>query len=325
MAVTIRRASAGTVCVLGGTGFVGQHLIRRLVDGGYRLRVITRHRERHRDLFVMPGVELLEGDVNDLNQLRDFFAGCDAVINLLAILHERHRGEFQKMHVVLPSRIIQACEDSAVRRLIHMSALNADASSDTSRYLHSRGQGERLVRQASTRLDVTIFRPSVIFGPGDRFFNRFAWMLRAAPLLFPVVCAPSRLAPVYVADVVDAIAVALGERSTCGEVYDLCGPRVYTMEQLVELTAHVIGVRRYLIGLGPLPSRLLAMVLGRLPGRLFTRDNYLSLQKDTVCAASRWQQLGIHPHTVEAMIPRYLAAATARGQYDRFRSRHRNG
>jgi NADH dehydrogenase len=300
---------------LGGTGFVGQHLVNRLADEGYRVRVITRHRERHRALLVHPEVDLIEGDIHAVEVLRQHFSGCAAVINLAAILNERRRGDFQQVHVVLPGKIIQACRDRGVKRLLHMSALNADTRADTSRYLHSKGQGEKLLQVASNDLDITIFRPSIIFGPGDHFFTRFARLLRLTPLPFPVVGAAARFAPVFVEDVVQAYVVALRNAKTIGQTYELCGPRVYTMRELVQFTATTVKLKRMLISCGPLLSALMGRLFGLLPGKLLTYDNVVSMRQDNVCKSTFPAVFALQPLGIEGIVPMYLGQTTVRGRY----------
>ena len=315
MRVESRAASQGTVCVLGGTGFVGRHMVNHLADEGYQVRVITRHRERHRELLVRPEVEVVEGDINDLDVLRNYFTGCAVVINLAAILNERRRGDFQNVHVVLPGKIIQACRDRGVKRLLHMSALNADARADTSRYLHSKGQGEKLMQVASKDLDITIFRPSVIFGEDDHFFNRFGLFLSLSPLPFPVVCAGARIAPIFVGDVVQAFARSLTNPATIGQTYGLCGPKSYTLRELVEFTASTLGLKRTLINCGPLLSAIQARVLGLLPGKLLTHDNVLSMKRDNVCPEPFPAVFALEPVSIEACVPMYLGRRNIRGRY----------
>lgn len=294
------------LCVLGGTGFVGRQLLNQLTPGGHRIKVLTRRRERHRDLRVLPTVELLEADVHDLATLREAFRGCDAVINLVGILNEAGQG-FAAMHVELPRKIAQACKETGVRRVLQMSALHADAANGSSHYLRTKGAGEDLMHAAAADgLQVTSFRPSVIFGPRDSFINRFAGLLRLAPYLFPLACPDSRFAPVYVGDVARAFIVALENGATIGNRYDLCGPRVYTLREIVELTARQFGLRRKIVGLNDGLSRLQARLFEFVPDRPFTLDNYRSLQVDSVCRNdSGLLRLGITPISLEAILPRY--------------------
>ncbi len=319
MNVEFVRAQRPLVCVLGGTGFVGHHLVNHLVENGYRVRVASRRPMRHRDLAVLPHVELLEADVHTPQDLARLFTDCSAVVNLVAILNEERAGDFQRVHVELPRKIIQACQEQGVTRLLHMSALNADPRGDLSRYLTSKGEGEALVHSVEG-LEVTSFRPSVIFGLGDHFFNRFAALLRGAPLLFPLACPRSRFAPVYVDDVAGAMLKSLADRHTIGQRYDLCGPHAYTLQQLVEFTARTIGVRRLILPLGDGLSRLQARIMQHLPGKPFTYDNYLSLQVDSICRQGFPAIFGIDPQPIESIVPLYLANRTLRGRYDQFRA-----
>ena len=312
-----------TLCMPGGTGFVGRHLADRLVALGHRLRIPTRHRERHKELLVLPAVELVETDLGDEAALRELLAGCDAVIHLVGILHEERPGDFRRVHVELPQRLLQAARECGVRRFLHMSALGADPAGP-SQYLRSKGEGEEAVhRLADPRLPVTSFRPAVIFGPDDHFFNHFARLLRLAPVL-PLPCPQARLAPVYVGDVVEAFVQALEDRRTFGQRYELCGPRAYTLEELVRYLAQVLGLRRRIWPLSDRLSRLQARILEHLPGRPFTLDNYRSLQRPSVCQGPFPEVFGIRPTPVEAVVPYYLGRQDQRSLYDRLRSQARH-
>jgi NADH dehydrogenase len=310
------------VCLLGGTGFVGHHLTARLCAAGVRCRVVTRHPQRHRDQLVLPGLELVPGDVRDAQSLARHFAGCGAVINLIGILNEAGRpGEgFRELHVELVDRIAEAGRAAGVQRLLHMSALHASAGKGSSEYLRSKGEGEN---QAHTRghssMRVTSFRPSVIFGPGDSFFNRFAALIRRAPGVFPLACPDARFQPVYVGDVAEAFVTALTDRTTWDRHFDLCGPRVMTLREVVELTARVTGRKIWVVGLNDFLSRLQGRVLGHFPGRPFTYDNYLSLQTDSVCEQNHLEELGIHPRDPEGVVPLYLGSQGRLGRYSQFR------
>ncbi|MFW5452231.1 complex I NDUFA9 subunit family protein [Thioalkalivibrio sulfidiphilus] len=305
-----------TVCVLGGTGFVGSHLVARLVADSRRVRVITRRQQRHRHLLVLPGVRLVEGDAQDPAFLRQQFAGCEAVINLVGILNEKgHDGSgFRRAHVDLARHVMDACRATGVRRLLHMSALNADSGTGTSLYLRTKGEAENLVRSQAGDIQVTVFRPSVIFGPGDSFLNRFAALLRISPIL-PLACPQARFAPVYVGDVVARFADSLEDPDSFGQRYDLCGPRIYTLMELVRYTARTIGVRRAIIGLPDWASKLQAIVFEYVPGKPFSLDNYRSLQKHSVCPAG-----GTCPTALEAVAPRYLGRQDRESRIQHLRS-----
>ena len=293
------------ICVLGGTGFVGRHLAVRLANRGYSLRVLTRHPQRRREVRVLPGAELIGADIHDPKVLIEQFAGCDAVINLVGVLHEYPTQSFRTVHAELPAKVVEACRATKVKRLLHMSALHADAAKGPSQYLFTKGQGEYTVMQAKD-LAVTCFKPSIIFAPDDDFFNKFAGLLKFN-LVLPLACPNSRFAPVYVEDVAQAFEVALENDATIGQRYELCGPRVYTFKEIVEDIARMLGKRRCVVGLPGALAQLQAKIFGMLPVKIFTMDNYLSLQVDSVCSCNGLEALGITPHSVEGIMLTHFA------------------
>ena len=310
-----------TICILGGTGFVGRHLANRLTQDGYRVRILTRRRERHRELLVNPAINLLEANIHEPSALARHFQDVDAVINLVGILNDpdRRGAGFQRAHVELPRKVVDAARAAGVTRLLHMSALNADAGERQCRYLMSKGAGEDLVHAAAgPDLLVTSFRPSVIFGEGDSFFNRFATLLKLSPGMFPLACPDSSFAPVCIDDVTGAMCRAL-DQATGGERLELCGPEVFTLRALVEYTRDQLGLHCAIIGLGKRMSRLQAQLLGLLPGQPFTLDNFYALQKDSICVSNALPTLGINPTPVAAVVPGYLAGQSSRARYRELR------
>ncbi|MFO7593911.1 MAG: complex I NDUFA9 subunit family protein, partial [Pseudomonadota bacterium] len=249
------------ICILGGSGFVGRHLAARLVRDGHQVRVLTRRREPHRDLLVLPTLELRECNIHDETALQEAMAGCDVVINLVGILNEKgHSGQgFYRAHVELAKKVVTACRANSITRLLHMSALGADAEHGGSDYQKSKGEAEKLVH-AGEGLTVTSFRPSVIFGPDDSFINRFAGLLKRVPLAFPLACAQTRFAPVYVGDVAECYARAIDNPATFGKSFELCGPNQYTLYQLVKYTSTQLGLHRWIIPLPDWASKLQAQV-----------------------------------------------------------------
>lgn len=309
------------ICILGGTGFVGRHLANALGDAEVSMRVLTRNRERQRDLLVIPNLELVQADIHDPAVLRKHFAESEIVINLVGILNDRHRDgrEFQQAHVNLPRQIVDICRQTGVRRLLQMSALGA-ASDAPSKYQQTKAEGEALVLAADApHFATTSFRPSVIFGPGDSFFTRFANLLKIAPGFFPLPTPEARFSPVYVGDVAQAFINSLDERNTFGRSIELCGPRTYTLRELVEYTAEVSGHKRRIVGLSDSLSRLQARILGRFPGQPYSYDNYLSATRDNVGSGDGLRQLDITPTALEAIVPSYLSDFGARRRYDLFR------
>ncbi len=316
-----------SVCVLGGGGFVGRHLVALLAARGCKVRVPARRREDAKGLVVLPGVEVVETDVHDPANLDRLLAGMDAAVNLVGILHETapahgnpdkaRRGSFRHAHVELPAKLVRACRDTGVRRLLHMSALGADPAS-RSAYQRSKAEGEALVLKAAD-LDVTVFRPSVIFGPGDSFLSLFGDLMQLAPVI-PLAGASARFQPVFVADVARAFADALDRPETIGQAYDLCGPEVYTLAQLVKLTAGALGLRRVVVPLGAGPSYAFARLMELKPGqKVMTRDNWYAMQADNVCPADCPAPFG-PPTPLESVIG-YLREAHPRRHYHGFRAR----
>ena len=305
-----------SVCMLGGSGFVGSHLAARLAGEGIQVRVITRNADRAKHLNVLPTVKLIQGNCHDSALLQEAFTGVDAVINLVGILNEKGRkGDgFRHAHVELTRKVLDACEATGVKRLLHMSALNADGGGP-SHYLRSKGEAESLIQVHGRRgLDATIYQPSTIFGEGDSFTNRFAGLLRLLPV-FPLACPDSRMAPVYVGNVVDAFMRGLQDRDTIGQRYQLCGPDVMTLKEIVRYLADTMGRRRLIIGLPDFLACLQANVMEFVPGKPFSKDNYNSLQKDAVCRTDGLARLGITPVGMDAAVPRYLAHRDLRGRY----------
>lgn len=309
------------ICVLGGTGFVGKAIVARLAKQGCQVRVLTRRRERHKDLLVLPDVEVIEADVQHPPALEHYFSDCDAVINLVGILNEKRDDGmgFRRAHVDLTEKVVHACQQRGVHRLLHMSALHADAKRGPSYYLRSKGEALALVHAAKD-LNVTSFCPSVIFGPGDNFFNQFAKLLRLMPGVMPLACPNSKLAPVYVGDVAEAFVRSLNNPATYGQTYNLCGPQSYTLKQLVQYTAQQAGMPRWIIGLSPGLSRLMANIFQYVPFfKPITRDNYRSLQVDSVCQEPFPPIFGITPRSLEEIVPMYLAHVRSREKYNELR------
>ena len=295
------------VFVLGGTGFVGQHLLHRLARAGLQCRVPTRHPDRHRHLRLVPGCELCEISGWEIGPLAEAMAGCTVLINLVGILNESGARTFEQAHVRTVEMATRAALQTGVTRYLHMSALHANAASGPSDYLRTKGRGEALALAAGGQgLAVTSFRPSVIFGPGDSFFNRFAGLLRLLPGPFPLACPDARFAPVYVGNVVDAMLCCLDAPDTHGKTYELCGPRVFTLRELVIYSGERIGREVWVIDLNDRLARLQARVFQRLPGKPFTLDNYLSLQVDSLCAHDGLKELGIAATDIDFIVPGYL-------------------
>lgn len=309
-----------TVCILGGTGFVGRQIANRLANTPIHIKVLTRRRERNRHLLPIPNLELVETDIHDAQQLAAQLEGVDAVINLVAILNESKKPgrDFETVHVRLVEKLLEACQTAGVKRLLHMSALGADIDGP-SRYQQTKGEGERLALAANgDDLAVTVFKPSVVFGPADSFLNTFAGLLRMAPVM-PLPTPEAKFQPVYVDDVAAAFETALSDRRTFGRTYELGGPTVYSLKTLVRYVAELLGIRRAIVGLPDGLSRLQGRIMQRVPGQPYTYDNYLSAQVDNVCSHNALPDLGIHPTALEAVAPGYLGGQKSRDRYDEWR------
>ena len=297
------------IAVLGGTGFIGKHLVCELARRGNAVRVLSRRRERQRDLLVIPGLEIVDADVYSAASLSTALRGCDVAINLVGILNTRERQShcFEGAHVRIPENIVEAARFNRMTRILHMSALNASPQAP-SEYLRSKAAGEdRMHELAGNDLNITSFRPSVVFGPGDSFFNLFAQLLRLSPFIFPLACSQSRFAPVSVGNVVSAFADSVENNASYAQRYDLCGPTTYTLEELVRYTASQIGVQPKILPLSDGLAKLQASILEKLPGQLFTLDNFQSMQIDCTCEHSGLADLNIDPQSLESIVPTYLS------------------
>jgi NADH dehydrogenase len=304
--------------LLGGTGFVGRALVQRLAADGHDVRVLSRNPAAHRDRLLAPGAELRQCNVYDPVMLRAAFAGCDAVINLVGILNEKgdDGSGFRRTHVELTRTVIDACQATGTRRLVQMSALNAGRG--RSHYLASRGEAETLVRASG--LDWTILQPSVLFGDGDGLFTRFAALLRAFPVV-PLARAGCRFAPVFIGDVVEAMVRALQDPAAIGQTYELYGPDVFTLREIVRMTARQLGLRRLVIPLPDVLGRAQAFACDFVPGKPFSSDNFRSLQSDSVGGVDGLHRLGIAPTRIADVLPDLLGDTGDRqARLDRYRA-----
>ena len=300
---------AQSIVVLGGTGFLGTRLVARLIKDGRRVTVLSRDREQHKHLLVLPGLTLENCDVYVEAQLSERFRGKDVVINLIGILNERGFGGsgFRRAHTELTRSVLQAARSAGVTRLLQVSALKA-AVDAPSHYLRSKGDAEQLIRESSSALDWTIFQPAVMFGPRDSFLNRFAGLLATIPWVFPLAKPNARFQPVLVDDVIEAMLHCLHGGATSRQTYELGGPQIYALREIVGLVAKLIGRRRWIIGLPDPVARMQALLMDFVPGRPFSSDNYRSLTVDSVCREDGFARLGIKPQSMVATARLYLGA-----------------
>jgi uncharacterized protein YbjT (DUF2867 family) len=296
-----------SILVLGGSGFLGTRLVARLIKDGHRVTVLSRDREQHKHLLVLPGLSLENCNVFDEAQLSEHFRGHEVVVNLIGILNERGFGGsgFRRVHTELTRGVLQAARSAGVARLLQVSALKA-AVDAPSYYLRTKGEAEQLIRESNASLDWTIFQPSVIFGPGDSFLNRFAGLLGAIPGIFPLAKPNARFQPVLVDDVIEAMQKCLHGGASSRQTYQLGGPQVYTLREIVGLVAQLTGRRPWIIGLPDVVARLQALVMDFVPGRPFSSDNYRSLTIDSVCTENGFAKLGLQPQSMLASARQYL-------------------
>ena len=312
------------ILVLGGSGFVGRHVCEHLVHSGCDVTVPTRRPDRASSVQTLPGLTVLRASVHDDATLQSLVAGQDVVINLIAILHG-NTAQFDDAHVQLPQRLVRAMQATGVRRLVHVSALGADTQGP-SEYQRSKGRGEEVLRQA--QLDLTLIRPSVIFGAEDRFLNLFAQLQRLAPVL-PLAGGRTRFQPVWVVDVARAVVHCALHPQTAGQTYEACGPDVLTLAELVRQSGQWAGIcggrGRAVISLPLWMGYPQALLMELLPGEpLMSRDNLASMRVDNVASSELpgLQALQIEPAALQAVAPPYLALHGPRSHLERYRSRH---
>jgi NADH dehydrogenase len=306
------------ICVLGGSGFVGSSIVTKLDQDGYAVTVLTRRRESAKHLFLLPNVTVVECNVMDDQALKAALSGADAVVNLIGILHQSGRASFDAMHHQLPSRLAKICEATGIKRLIQMSSLQADRNA-SSEYLRSKAAGEAALLAFAQKLNITIFRPSIIFGRGDSFINLFATLIKFLPVV--LLAKPNaKFQPVWVEDVASCFVASIQNTQTYGQVYELAGPKVYSFRELVQQVMTTLKVKRPIIGLCDKLSYAQAFMMELLPVKLMSRDNVRSMEVDSVSSQPFPPIFGVVPASLEAVIPEYLVDSTLRGKYDSFRS-----
>lgn len=316
------------VLIIGGSGFIGSHIIAKLSSLDCRVTVPTRRASHAQHLLAVQAVEqVVEANVHDDAALARLVRGQDAVINLVGILHgkpgasgTRYGPEFERAHVALPRRIVAACAQHHVRRFLHMSALGAEPNAP-SMYLRSKADGEAAAF-GNPAVATTVFRPSVVFGDNDRFLNLFANLQKVAPVML-LARADAKFQPVYVEDVAQAFVHALFDDHTIGKAYELAGPKVYTLAELVRLAGEYSGHRRLVVGIPDALARMQAFFLEHLPGGpLMSQDNLDSMQIDSVAHGPIDAELGITPTALEAVAPYYLRGLTPHGGLGSVNAKH---
>ena len=291
------------ICILGGTGFVGRSLISALSKENYTITVITRDFDKNKDLAIYPNLKLIQEDVYKEKRMLEVSKSHDVLINLIGILNEKgFRGKgFYLAHSKIARIILNVCKQNRIKRILHMSALNADPGG-SSHYLRTKGEAESFLHTYGERFaDVTSFRPSVIFGTEDSFINRFSDLLKFIPFVFPLACAQTRFAPVYVGDLVNFMKDSIDDVSSFNKKIDICGPKIYTLEEIVKIVIDVKGYSTRVIPLNNALSKFQAVMMEFLPGKPFSIDNFNSCLVDSI------SESGLKFKTeLESVIKQYL-------------------
>ena len=291
------------ICILGGTGFVGRSLISALSKENYTITVITRDFDKNKDLAIYPNLKLIQEDVYNEKRMLEVSKSHDVLINLIGILNEKgFRGKgFYLAHSKIARIILNVCKQNRIKRILHMSALNADPGG-SSHYLRTKGEAESFLHTYGERFaDVTSFRPSVIFGTEDSFINRFSDLLKFIPFVFPLACAQTRFAPVYVEDLVNFMKDSIDDVLSFNKKIDICGPKIYTLEEIVKIVIDVKGYSTRVIPLNNALSKFQAVMMEFLPGKPFSIDNFNSCLVDSI------SESGLKFKTeLESVIKQYL-------------------
>jgi uncharacterized protein YbjT (DUF2867 family) len=306
------------ILLLGGSGFIGQQLAFSLANKGCQVTIPCRRPHRHRPLSVHSNIRVVESNVFDNTQLDQLCQNQNAVINLIGILNERKKGDFGKVHVDFIKVLVSTCTRNKIKRLLHLSALGADQARGSSLYLRSKGEGENLLHTFGQKdMQITSFQPSVVFGTDDQFINKFAGILKLCVGFFPLACANSKFTPVFVGDLVARIVNAVDDNKTHGKRYPVCGPEVFTLREVLELIKKSMNLRCRIVPLGNGLSQFQALILQNLPGKLFTMDNYRSLQTPSVCENSEHC-----PTSLSQYIRDINVLYSNKKHYDDFRQNH---
>jgi NADH dehydrogenase len=309
--------SDSLITVFGGTGFLGRHTVRALARAGYRVRVAVRY--PNQGFFLPPmgnvgQIGLVKCNVREPEQVAAAVKGADAVVNLTGILYQRGEQSFEAVHIEAAEAIAKAAHAAGASSLVHVSAIGADKDAESS-YAASKGEGELRVRDAYPA--AAILRPSIVFGPEDDFFNRFAALARVLPFLPLIGGGTTKFQPVFVGDVADAIVRCVSDAGTRGKTYELGGPTVYTFKELMQIVLRETCRTRFLVPLPFVLATIQAMFLQFMPKPLLTPDQVTLLKSDNVVTgADTLLSLGIRPTSVEAEVPAYLWRFRPKGQYD---------
>ena len=304
------------VVILGGTGFIGAQLATKLSPKSKKIIIPTRNTESNLGLKMIPNLEVVRTDIKDERSINLLFKDADLIINTVGILNEMNEdNSFDIIHYQLTKKISHSIKQNKVKRYLHISSLNADPKS-IGKYLKSKGMAEDfLISETSSFCNLTIFRPSIVFGESDSFFNKFATLLKFLPI-FPLACPNAKFMPVYVEDLTDFMISVINNIDSYGKKIDVTGPSEYTFRELIDHTLTALKIRRVIIPLNSFLSRLQASVFEKLPGKLFTMDNYQSLQIDS-CSDEGFKGSS----SLEDIIPQYLNIKTKQERFEKLRKK----
>lgn len=310
--------STRLVTIFGGSGFLGRHMVRALAAEGWRVRVAVRR--PNNALFLKPmgrvgQIQLMKANVHDEDSVRAALKGADAAINLVAVLYQSGSQRFESLHVEAAERIARAAAEMGVGRLLHVSGLGVDRN-ERSRYAQTKVRGEERVREAFP--GATIFRPSIVFGPEDDLFNKFAWLARLSPILPLIGGGGTKFQPVFVGDVARATVRVLDDGSTAGKTYELGGPEIMTLKDIMALVCKETHRSRILLPVPFALARAKAVFLGLLPKPLLTLDQVRLLETDNVVSegAATFRDLGIAPEAAGGIVPSYLWRFRKHGEFE---------
>ncbi len=304
-----------TVGLQGGSGFIGSALANELIKRGHSLVISTRKLSNARELRILPNTKIIEVDMNRQEELDRCFSQCNCVVNLIGILNEKKDNGvgFNYAHVELASRLNQACKVNNIDHIVQVSSLGADIYSD-SFYLASKGKAEELLKaEKNPKIKLTIIRPSVVFGPEDNFTNNFSLLLKYSRGFMPLPCPDAKLQPVYVNDLAKGISNVIENKALADETYEIGGADIFTLTEIIKYIATVIGVPNRIIPLNDVFSKLQANFMEYIPGKPFSKDNFRSLAKGSVCSSDKnLRSLGVKPVPMNQVLPQYLTSRSVR-------------
>jgi NADH dehydrogenase len=310
--------SKRTIAIFGASGFLGSSIVLALNQSNYRLKLFSRNKEKIKFWTVNPNIQIFNLNLDDLTQIKKDLKNTDAVINLLGILHQSKKDSFDKIHHLWPSYLAKILKDMGIKRLIHISALGAGAKT-SSLYLRSKALGETaLLKQKD--LNLTVLKPSIIFGPKDSFINMFRMLVKWLPIIV-LISPQSKFQPIYIEDVSKVIIKCLWDKKTYGKVYELGGPQVYSLKEIIRLIIKSEKIQRFIIPLNKPLSFMFAFSMEMLPIKILTRDNWRSMQTDNIVSPQYKAPYQYSLQRLERYLENKKSRAPMRAKYNFYRSK----